>query len=168
MAEIAATIAVVTFVTFVNRSPASFAVPVLFAAVVYIFSFDAGAVSRLLHQPPAQSLGRWSYSIYMVHGLIAFCIGLAASEAQRRYHIELWTPIVDDGIPKRVIASDHVALLDLLHAAYAATVVVLAAMSYRYIEEPARLYFRALAERLDPHGEATKAALPLSAKTDRI
>lgn len=146
--EVGAAVAVIAFVTLVGRSAASYAAPFLFAAVVYVFSFDAGPVSRFLGRPMFQNLGRWSYSIYMIHGLIAFCVGLIASELQRRLGINLWTPIVEDGIAKRVIVSDRVFLLDAVHIVYTVTVVVLAAVTYRLIEVPGQQFFRTAANRM--------------------
>ncbi|HEY8193796.1 MAG TPA: acyltransferase [Hyphomicrobium sp.] len=145
ISEVTAVIAIIAFVTITNRSPLSYAAPLLFAVVVYIFSFEAGLVSRWLTRPVFQSLGRWSYSIYMVQALIAFIIGLAVSELQRRLGVDLWKPIVEDGISKRVIISDHVILLDVLHLVYVAVVVALAAITYRIIEQPGRRYFNRFA-----------------------
>jgi hypothetical protein len=148
IAELIAVTAVVAFVTVSNRSPISFAAPLISAAVVYVFSFEAGPVSRLLQWPAFQNLGRWSYSIYVLQALIAFVIGLAVSELQRRLGIPLWKDIVEDGIAKRVIVSDHNLLLDALHLAYAASIVVLAAITYRLIEEPGRRYFQRVADNV--------------------
>jgi peptidoglycan/LPS O-acetylase OafA/YrhL len=82
----------------------------------------------------------------MVQALIAFIIGLAVSELQRRLGVDLWKPIVEDGISKRVIVSDHVILLDVLHLVYVAVVVALAAITYRIIEQPGRRYFNRFAD----------------------
>jgi peptidoglycan/LPS O-acetylase OafA/YrhL len=145
IAEFAAVVAIVGFVTFSGRTSSSFAAPILFAAVVYIFSFEAGAVSRLLNERIFLNLGRWSYSIYMVQALIAFMIGLAVSELQRRWDIALWKLVVEDGVATRMIVSEHTLVLDIVHLAYTASVVALAAITYRLIEEPGRRYFRRLA-----------------------
>jgi peptidoglycan/LPS O-acetylase OafA/YrhL len=95
-----------------------------------------------------QNLGLWSYSIYMLHALIAFVIGLAVSELQKRLGVDLWQAVVEDGISKRVIVSDHLFLLDAVHLAYAATVVAISAFSYRLIEQPGRRYFQGVADRM--------------------
>jgi peptidoglycan/LPS O-acetylase OafA/YrhL len=67
---------------------------------------------------------------------------------QKRLGVDLWHGVVEDGISKRVIVSDHVFLLDALHLAYAATVVAISAFSYRLIERPGRRYFQGVAERM--------------------
>jgi peptidoglycan/LPS O-acetylase OafA/YrhL len=148
ISEVAAVIAIVAFVTITNRSSLSYAAPLLFAAVVYVFSFEAGPVSRWFARPAFQNLGRWSYSIYMVQALIAFIIGLVVSELQRRLGIDLWKPVVEDGISKRLIVSDHVILLDVLHLVYVAVVIALAAVTYHIIEQPGRHYFNRFADGL--------------------
>jgi peptidoglycan/LPS O-acetylase OafA/YrhL len=159
VAELAALIAIIWYVTIANRSAVSFAAPLVFAAAVYIFSFEAGPISRLLQRPAFQSLGRWSYSIYMLQALLVFVIGLAVSALERRLGIPLWKNIVEDGIEMRVIASDHKLVLDLVHLAYAGSVVGLAAITYRLIEEPGRRYFQRLADNVGTPGFGQFAAL---------
>ena len=135
------------------------AAPLFFAGTVYVFSYEAGAVSRLLGTSPFQKLGLWSYSIYMVHALIVFVIGLAASELQRRLGIDLWRTIIVDGSNVRVLVSDHVFLLDALHLAYAVLVVFVAAVTYRLIERPGQRYFQNLADRTEPFQSGRLAPL---------
>jgi peptidoglycan/LPS O-acetylase OafA/YrhL len=163
IAEVLIVLAILAFVSLSGRSALSFAAPLFFAGAVYVFSYEAGAVSRLLKTRSFQNLGLWSYSIYMVHALIVFVIALAASELQRRLGIDLWRTIIVDGENVRVLASDHVFLLDALHLAYAAIVVFVAAIAYRLIERPGQRYFQNLAsrtERFDPRRLATVAANP--------
>ena len=148
VAEVLMVLAIFAFVTMTNRSPLSYAAPFVFAIAVYVFSYELGPVSRLLRRPVFQNLGLWSYSIYMVHALIAFVIGLAVSELQKRLGVDLWQSVVEDGISKRVIVSDHVFLLDAVHLVYAATVVAISAFSYRLIEQPGRRYFQGVADRM--------------------
>lgn len=146
--ELLAVTAIVAFVSISGRSNLSFAAPLIFAAVVYIFSFEAGPVSRLLTLRPFQNLGRWSYSIYMVQALIVFMIGLVVSELQRRSGVTLWKNVLEDGSSVRMIVSDHVILLDVLHVAYVLAVVAVAALTYRWIEEPGRRYFQRASDKL--------------------
>jgi peptidoglycan/LPS O-acetylase OafA/YrhL len=150
--ELIAVAAIVAFVSISGRTSLSFAAPLIFAAVVYIFSFEAGPVSRLLTWRPFQNLGRWSYSIYMVQALIIFVIGLAVSELQRRLGVTLWKNVLEDGTSIRMIVSDHVILLDVLHVAYVVVVIAVAAMTYRWIEEPGRRYFQRASDKLASSG----------------
>ena len=147
LAEVLIVLTIVAFVAMTNRSPASYAAPFVFAIAVYVFGTESGPVSRLLQRPVFQNLGLWSYSIYMLHALIAFVIGLAVSELQKRLGVDLWQAVVEDGISKRVIVSDHLFLLDAVHLAYAA-IVAISAFSYRLIEQPGRRYFQGVADRM--------------------
>jgi peptidoglycan/LPS O-acetylase OafA/YrhL len=159
VAEVLIVLAILAFVSLAGHSPLSFAAPLVFAGTVYVFSYEAGAVSRLLSTSPFQKLGLWSYSIYMVHALIVFVIALAATELQRRLGIDLWRTIIVDGENVRVLASDHVLLLDALHLAYAAVVVLVAAVTYRLIERPGQRYFQNLASRTEPFQSGRLAPL---------
>ena len=145
--EGATLIGVVWFVSVAGRSTLSIAAPLVFAIPVLIFSLEAGVVSRGLAHRIFQRLGDWSYSIYMVHGLIAFSLALGVSWAQRRTGIALWQDVSVDGTPGRVIAANPY-LLDLLFVVYLAAVILLASQTYRWIEQPGRAAFGRLACRL--------------------
>jgi peptidoglycan/LPS O-acetylase OafA/YrhL len=62
--------------------------------------------------------------------------------------VDLWHAVVEDGVSKRVIVSDHVFLLDAVHLAYVVVVIALSALSYRYVEQPGRRLFQEVANRL--------------------
>ena len=77
LAELAIVVGVVTFVSLPAGS-LHLAAPAVFAVAVAVFASEAGAISRsLLHAEP---LGRWSYSIYMTHGLLAVSIAAAVNQ----------------------------------------------------------------------------------------
>jgi peptidoglycan/LPS O-acetylase OafA/YrhL len=71
LAEVMVLVAVAAFLSFIpgNRILEYLATP-LFAVAVLIFAGDSGLLSRVLATRPVQALGRWSYSIYMVHTLV--------------------------------------------------------------------------------------------------
>lgn len=160
IAELVAVAAVVAFVSLAWRSSLSFAAPFVFAVVVIIFSGERGAVSRALQSTPFQRLGDWSYSIYMVHGLVAFVFALAASVVQRKLGLDLWRTITEDGIHLRVLTHQSTLLLDLVHAAYLVVVLTLAPLTYRFIEEPGRRTFNALARRMEARAPALESGVP--------
>lgn len=70
LAELAAVALLAGFMWFSGKNATSLLAPLVFAVVVYVFAFQRGLISRLLLTAPAQALGLWSYSIYMVHMLI--------------------------------------------------------------------------------------------------
>jgi len=63
-------ILMVAFPMMTNASKWSLAAPFVFAIPVWVFSLQQGTISDFLSTRPIQALGRWSYSIYMVHYLI--------------------------------------------------------------------------------------------------
>lgn len=155
--EWGALIGVVWFVSVAGRSDLSIAAPLVFAMPVLIFSLEAGVISRALSHRIFQRLGDWSYSIYMVHGLIAFSLALGVSWIQRRTGVTLWQEVTIDGVPGRLISANPYAL-DLLFAAYLALVLVLARFTYRWIEQPGRAAFARMASRVS--GQAITIASP--------
>ena len=147
LSELLAVAMVVLFVSIAGRTAVSIAAPLAFAIPVFVFGFESGPLSRALVTRPFQALGRWSYSIYMVHGLIAFVLGLVTSWLQRRLGVSLWQEVDTNGVMSRVITGDKF-LLDLLFVMYLVSVVALAALTYRWIEQPRRAYFNRLARRI--------------------
>lgn len=53
---------VVLFVALAQHAASSLAAPIVFAFVVFLFSFESGQLSRLFCGPPFRQFGRWSYS----------------------------------------------------------------------------------------------------------
>jgi peptidoglycan/LPS O-acetylase OafA/YrhL len=70
--EWAGLIAVVMFVSLVGRGEYSLFAPLIFAAVVFVFAFEAGPISRLMSNKVNDWLGKISYSIYMWQAFIIF------------------------------------------------------------------------------------------------
>ena len=129
-AEIAAIAIAFAFLVFVpgHRAFEYLAVPV-FALLVFVFAQESGIVSRALRLPAVNALGRWSYSIYMVHMLVLALLFSALDSAGTR-----WTTKLPDGAEEIVMRSPWAA--DALMLAYLALVIALAAFTWRYIEQP--------------------------------
>ncbi len=49
--------------------------PAVFGAAILVFARERGALSKVLQVRPLRALGRWSYSIYMVHMPILLLLG---------------------------------------------------------------------------------------------
>jgi peptidoglycan/LPS O-acetylase OafA/YrhL len=133
LAEVAALIAVGAFLTFVpgNRALEYLATP-LFAIAVLVFAGDGGLVSRALSARPAAALGRWSYSIYMVHTLVLAALFSAVQTLRPG-----WLVHTPDGLAFFELgnADDLVMLLVL------AAVIALSALTWRAIERPGQRLF---------------------------
>lgn len=113
------------------------AIPFVFALAVLVFSFESGAVSRLLKTGPLLFLGTLSYSIYMVHLFVMYRTVNALSAAQHFTGLGV-TRMVDGqaqvgGSP---LFGDAVSLTFLL------AVVGVAWCTYRLIELPGQRWSR--------------------------
>lgn len=66
-----AMIALVTLaVIYIAESSINVLLPFIFAAAVFVFAYEGGAISRLLKRGPMLMLGSFSYSIYMIHDFV--------------------------------------------------------------------------------------------------
>lgn len=98
--------------------------PLVFAPAVYVLARSNGAVAQALNTPPLLALGTWSFGIYMIHAaVIAVLRGLAGPLGLQSKGGDL------------VSANPYVADMSLVP--YLAVIVLLAALSYAYIERPA-------------------------------
>jgi hypothetical protein len=129
-AEIATVAIVLAFLVFVpgHRAFEYFAVPV-FALLVCVFAQERGLVSRAMRMRAANALGRWSYSIYMVHMLVLALFFSALDSAGTG-----WTVKLPDGAEQVVLGSRMAA--DALMLAYLAIAIGLAALTWRFVELP--------------------------------
>jgi len=102
--------------------------------LIYVFSFDAGAISRVLRSRWLQSLGVWSYSVYMIHAFVFQVAKTAITLLGRKTGLDLvvWhnhEKLVQIGTPEQALLPALVLSVVL--------VVPLAALTYRWIERPA-------------------------------
>jgi peptidoglycan/LPS O-acetylase OafA/YrhL len=128
---------VVLAIAFAAATPpggTQFAFPVLAAIVIYVFSFDQGAVSAVLRSSPLQKLGLWSYSIYMIHTFLFQVMKMSASFIGHKTHLDLVGWHNDEKL--MLLGTPGQALLPALILSVV-LVVPFAALSYRWIEKPA-------------------------------
>ncbi|MFG1363840.1 acyltransferase family protein [Xanthobacter versatilis] len=161
----AGTVLAVLLLLSVCRGPSIIAVLVPLTVLVLLLHTDRGFACTVLNTRPLQALGKISYSIYMVHFFIL---------------------ISTDTVLKRVIGEQpdgrpwfQMPLLQgtLLSLALALLVVLVASLTWRFIEEPGRGFGRrlvagqgasqgaglqsgAVAPALDAAGRATLEAAP--------
>lgn len=120
--------------------------PFLFAVLVLVFARQGGAVSRLLTTKPLLLIGALSYSIYMVHALVRALVRAGAIVLEHRFGWRLFCDGVDyRGEPIRVLwVTGSPWLGDLLQIAMLLATIAVAMLTWRYIEEPGRLWSRRL------------------------
>lgn len=138
----------ITFVILAGNGPLSFAAPFIFTIAVYVFSFEAGAVSKALLRTPFRSLGLWSYSIYMVHDFAAYALSLALSAAEKRFGLNIWHDVSLHGGVTRVADLGSSYANDALTISYLGIVIGLSALTYQAVEQPGRRAFNRLAVNL--------------------
>jgi peptidoglycan/LPS O-acetylase OafA/YrhL len=142
--EVAAILAVVLFVSWAGRTDYGILAPLLFAAVIYLFAAEAGAVSSLLRSPPFETLGRLSYSIYMLHAVLFQGLTGFANFIEKRRDVALTVTLPEgagDLGEKTLIRFGSDGAMLLLTLLLLALVVVLAVLTYRYVESPGRRLF---------------------------
>lgn len=110
---------------------------IVFAAIMLVFASDGGAVSRMLAGQPWAFLGKISYSIYMVHFVLVSFLGGIVRAAQSLLHQPLYRNV------DTILLMDFgpAGTMDLLALAYAAAVIGLATLTYRWIELPGQRLF---------------------------
>jgi len=146
--EWAALIVVATYVSLAGRSEYSFFAPLVFAAVVFVFAFEAGPVSRLMSNKVNDWLGKVSYSIYMWQAFIIFnFVDRPVSIVEKMTGRMLTTT---EGVSsggeagKLIVLGGHVLPI-LVTLLFVVLLVAVASVSYYLIEQPGQKLFARLA-----------------------
>lgn len=107
--------------------------PFVFGAMIFVFSFERGFISRVLKQRFFLVMGLSSYSIYMVHTFLGGKLASAYQliESKTGYKLQ----IVIDG--ETMLGADFFQG-DTLTLIYVVMVLVVAVISYYLIEQPGR------------------------------
>lgn len=100
---------------------------VLFSVAVGVFAFEAGWVSRLLRNRFCSWLGARWFSIYMTHAAVIAVTTMVVELTHPDWMIDLST---------RYISTGSVVLDNLLVFAEVVVVLVISALTYRYVERP--------------------------------
>lgn len=116
MAALALSFAVIDMVPAI-----AFAFPFVFALLIWSVSRDDGLLATILNRRPFQILGQRSYSIYMMHMPLLLFFENIAKRA--------------DGLLANIV----------LVIVYVATLVIVSGWTFKYIEDPFRIWFNRLA-----------------------
>ena len=137
--EVATVACVVYFVSAAGRTGITLIAPFVFAVTVLVFACESGRISAALSKPAFLKIGALSYSIYMLHFLMA---GRFLDVARLLRLFGFHTIVQTRG-------GELIGLEtwqgDLLTIVYLVMVIVGAAMTFRFVEEPSRRWFRGLA-----------------------
>lgn len=138
----------------------------LFAVVIYTYASDLGLISRLLSHPVFQWLGKRSFSIYMLHGVVTIWINLIVFAIEARAGIMLTEFVMNPhGHRSRVISLPEQWMNDAATLAYIAVVLLGGAVIYRWIEDPSRAYATKLSHQLQERASHQSAQ---AAHLDRL
>lgn len=141
--EIACVTLVLTYVGQSGRGALSLAAPVFAAALVLVFALEQGALSQALRTAPFLALGRWSYSIYMIHMLLFAVVRIGLTLASKAPGLK---GLAGVGAGKDWTSGS--SAIDLLFVAVTMSLLVAcAAFTFRFIEEPARRWFARQADK---------------------
>ncbi|VVM71630.1 hypothetical protein PS645_01796 [Pseudomonas fluorescens] len=138
--EVVAVAAVLVFVVNDFEAKPLVASP-LFGAIVVIFAFDGGAVSRLLAGRVFGFLGKLSYSIYLTHAAVLFCVVSAFMVAKKILGVDI-APMIEG---TRFLDLGDAALNNFIALLVTGSVVLVSMFTYRYIEMPGQALGRGLA-----------------------
>nr|WP_281502874.1 acyltransferase [Ancylobacter crimeensis] len=157
--------------------PASLMAPLVFAGAVLVFAREGGALSRMLKARPLRALGRWSYSIYMVHMPVLLLTGYGLWLYGTASGTSLRQEIIVEGHAKQLYDLGDPIATSLLLGVVLLIVLVVASVTYRHIEDPWRGRFGRLAKRYEagegsPHRKhpprrSAGALVPVRVKSER-
>jgi peptidoglycan/LPS O-acetylase OafA/YrhL len=133
--------------------------PAVFGAAILVFARERGALSKVLQVRPLRALGRWSYSIYMVHMPILLLLGYAVWLYGDLGAASLQVDTVVEGHVKQLYDLGDPVGTNLLLLGFLVAVVASAAWTYRLVEAPWRERFNRIAKRYENPGRAI-ALLP--------
>lgn len=142
------------FVVYAGHTPMELAAPLVFALAVWVFAHEAGGISRVLKAQPLANLGLFSYSIYMVHALIIVLVHRTLSAIEHLSGVRLTIRTGSGSASEVVVSIGGRWSTDLVLVLYAAVVVGLAMLTWRYIEMPCQRLWNS---RLDG-GRRSRAA----------
>lgn len=128
-----------------GHSAAAVATPALFAGLVLLFARERGLVSRALKVRPLLLVGALSYSIYMMHAFVRAVARALAMVLEKTTGLSFFMelPALANGeIPRLLSIGGSLWLGDVLQALMLLATIGLAMLTFRYIEEPGRLWSR--------------------------
>lgn len=140
--EVAAVAAGLVFVV-IDFAAKQLLASLLFGLVVVIFAFDGGAVSRLLARPGFGFLGKLSYSIYLTHAAVLFCVVSAFMVAKKLLAVDI-APVIDG---TRYLDLGNPLLNNFIALLVAGSVVLVSMFTYRYVEMTGQALGRTLSNK---------------------
>lgn len=117
-----------------------------FALMGYALACEQGVVSRYARAKVLVWLGDISYSIYLTHVPVIYVIGAVVAVAARYFETDLWTTVDTMVGPREVMDFGGVEVMNAMLALLVVIVVGVSALTNRWIEKPARVWFARFAD----------------------
>lgn len=102
----------------------------IFFLIIFIFAFESGLISKILKSKPFQYTGKLSYSIYMTHYAILFCLIAIAMVLQKITGIEM-APTIET---ERFLNFGNSIINNVIVVAILSLVIFVSHFTYKYIE----------------------------------
>ncbi|MEJ0059077.1 MAG: acyltransferase [Terricaulis sp.] len=144
LAETAVAIGAIGYVLCANFPDAVAFAPFVFAPVVLVFAFEAGALSKALRLAPFVALGTLSYSIYMVHAVLFAIAWRGVTLFEQATGLRITADIAGSA---ETLWGTAPWIGDMVMVGALAAVIGVSALTYRLIEAPGREWGRVLARR---------------------
>jgi len=141
--EVALIVGIYFFIIYAGNNKLSTLAPLLFTLTVFIFSFEQGAISQLLKINIIQNLGKWSYSIYMLHALLILIIGRGFNVIEKitgQSFLTEYTDTRESSVELILYSSPY--FMDFLTIVYILVLVAIASQTYKHIEINGNKLFR--------------------------
>jgi peptidoglycan/LPS O-acetylase OafA/YrhL len=137
-------------------SPRILVCDLAFIMLILVFARERGVFSRVALTRPMQALGRWSYSIYMVHSFVIMVSSVGLQFLLRRLDYIAWLRQSADRDGLRTVDLGPIGNT-LLSLIVVALIIAISSQTYRFIEQPGRQWARRKALR-QGKGDAEVAA----------
>lgn len=131
--EIAAVLAMLTWMAGTGKNWTSMLAPIVFVGLVVVFARGGGLLTRLLLSKPVQLLGLWSYSIYLVHTLIYYGMRIALVAVEKKLG---WSFTASGAGSERLFSFGGSLVNTLAILTLLALSIAISALTYRLIEKP--------------------------------
>lgn len=155
-AEILLVVALVGFMTMMPAEALFGAGTPLFCAILLVFAFEKGPISRVLSTKAINRLGLYSYSIYLTHYLIIVVVNACSRVGERLFHMSLRDWVVVSGRGNDVLTAGGPWVQDGIALGVIALTIAVASQTYKFVEVPCQSFFNRQAERISVRGGGTR------------